>query len=291
MDWTTDLQKAIDYIEVNLTEELDYTEIASKACVSSFHFQRIFSVMCNFSLGEYIRNRRLTLAGAELNLSNEKVIDIALKYGYDSPDSFAKAFTRFHGITPSAAREPGASLRSFSRLSIKLSLEGGNVMDYRIEKKREFKVIGKSQTFNLSDEFVRDDIPAFWSRCHEDGTVKELYKMSRNTVNGGMIFGVCYGDNSVDANQFPYLIAATYEKGEIPIGYSVKEIPEYTWAIFRCVGAMPRAIQALWRRIYAEFFPTSEYRPVHGIDLEAYYEGNMDDEKYVSEIWIPVERK
>lgn len=102
MDWTTGLQKAIDYIEENLTEELDYTEIASKACVSSFHFQRIFSVMCNFPLGEYIRNRRLTLAGAELNLSNEKVIDIALKYSYDSPDSFTKAFTRFHGITPSA---------------------------------------------------------------------------------------------------------------------------------------------------------------------------------------------
>lgn len=291
MDWTMGLQKAIDYIEENLTEELDYTEIASKACVSSFHFQRIFSVMCNFPLGEYIRNRRLTLAGAELNLSNEKVIDIALKYSYDSPDSFAKAFTRFHGITPSAAREPGACLRSFSRLSIKISLEGGNVMDYRIEKKHAFNVIGKSQTFISSDEFVRDDIPAFWSRCHKDGTVKELYKVSHNTVNGGIVFGVCYGDNTVEGNQFPYLIAATYEKGEIPVGYSVKEIPEYTWAIFRCVGAMPRAIQALWHRIYTEFFPTSEYRPVHGIDLEAYYEGNMDDEKYVSEIWIPVERK
>jgi AraC family transcriptional regulator len=263
MDWTMGLQKAIDYIEVNLTEELDYSEIASKACLSSFHFQRIFSVMCNFSLGEYIRNRRLTLAGAELNLSCEKVIDIALKYGYDSPDSFAKAFTRFHGITPSAAREPGASLRSFSRLSIKLSLEGGKVMDYRIEKKRAFRVIGKSKTFNSSDEFTRDDIPAFWSKCHEDGTVKELYKMSRNTVNGGMVFGICYSDKTVEADQFPYLIATTYEKDEIPVGYSVKDIPEYTWAIFRCVGAMPRAIQVLWHQIYAEFFPTSEYRPVH----------------------------
>jgi len=111
------------------------------------------------------------------------------------------------------------------------------------------------------------------------------------TVNGGMVFGVCYGDNTVEASQFPYLIAATYEKGEIPVGYSVKEIPEYTWAIFRCVGAMPRAIQALWSQIYTEFFPTSEYRPVNGVDLEAYYEGNMDYEKYISEIWIPVERK
>lgn len=160
MDWTMGLQKAIDYIEENLTEELDYTEIASKACVSSFHFQRIFSVMCNFHLGEYIRNRRLTLAGAALNLSNEKVIDIALKYSYDSPDSFTKAFTRFHGITPSAAHEPGASLRSFSRLSIKIFWKA--VMLWITGSKRSvYSIIGKSQMFNWSDEFVRDDMPAF----------------------------------------------------------------------------------------------------------------------------------
>ncbi len=291
MDWVTGLQKAIDYIEDNLIEELDYEKIAAKACVSCFHFQRIFSIMCNYSLGEYIRNRRLTLAGAELNQSNTKVIDVALKYGYESPDSFTKAFTRFHGISPSAAREHGANLRSFSRLSIKISLEGGNIMDYRIEKKREFKVIGKSEIFDTSDEFNRADIPEFWSRCHKDGTVKTLYELSRNTQNSGLIFGVCCEDNSANTNRFPYLIAATYENGEVPKGYTVKEIAEYTWAVFRCVGAMPKAIQNLWHQIYTEFFPTSEYRPAYGIDLEAYYEGNMDDKNYVSEIWIPVEKK
>ncbi len=102
-----------------------------------------------------------------------------------------------------------------------------------------FNVIGKSQMFNWSDKFVRDDMSAFWSRCHKDGTVKELYKMSHNTVNGGMVFGVCYGDITVEANQFPYLIAATYENGEIPVGYSMKEIPEYTWAICRKKDVVP----------------------------------------------------
>ena len=291
MDWVTGLQKAIDYVEDNLLEELDYEKIAAKACVSSFHFQRIFSIMCNYSLGEYIRNRRLTLAGAELNQSNVRVIDVALKYGYESPDSFAKAFTRFHGIIPSAAREHGANLRSFSRLSIKVSLEGGNIMDYRIEKKSAFKVIGKSETFNTSDEFNRVDIPEFWSRCHKDGTVKRLYDLSRDTLSSGVIFGVCCEDGSTRAHGFPYLIAATNKNSEIPTGYTVKEIPEYTWAVFRCVGAMPKAIQNLWHQIYTEFFPTSEYQPAHGIDLEAYYEGNMDDKNYVSEIWIPVEKK
>jgi AraC family transcriptional regulator len=289
MDWVTGMQKAIDYVEDNLSEELDYEKIAAKACVSSFHFQRIFSIMCNYSLGEYIRNRRLTLAGAELNQSSVKVIDVALKYGYESPDSFAKAFTRFHGIAPSAAREHGANLRSFSRLSIKISLEGGNIMDYRIEKKAGFKMIGKSQVFDKSDEFNRNDIPSFWSKCHMDGTVKALYDLARTSKNSGLVFGICCeGDSS---NKFPYMIAATYENEEIPIGYSLKEIPEYTWAVFRCVGAMPRAIQNLWHQIYTEFFPTAEYQPAHEIDMEAYYEGDMGDKNYVSEIWIPVEKK
>jgi AraC family transcriptional regulator len=224
MDWVTGLQKAIDYVEDNLIEELDYEKIAAKACVSSFHFQRIFSIMCNYSLGEYIRNRRLTLAGAELNQSSVKVIDVALKYGYESPDSFAKAFTRFHGIAPSAAREHGANLRSFSRLSIKISFEGGNIMDYRIEKKSAFKVIGKSETFDTSDDFNRVDIPEFWSRCHKDRTVKTLYELSRNTQNSGVIFGVCCEDGSSNANRFPYMIAATQGNSETPKGYGIRFI-------------------------------------------------------------------
>jgi AraC family transcriptional regulator len=290
MDWITGIQKAIDYIEENLTEALDYSEIAAKAYVSGFHFQRIFGIMCGFPLGEYIRNRRLTLAGAELSQGSVKVIDMAMKYGYDSPDSFTKAFTRFHGVTPSAAREPGVRLRSYSRLSIKVSLKGGSFMDYLIEKKPAFRVAGKAQTFDFSNEYIRDDIPAYWGRCHEDGTVDTLYRLSRCTGMPGIVFGLCYGDDH-DDKVFPYVIAAAYEKGEIPEGYTVYDIPEYTWAVFRCVGAMPRSIQTLWKRIYTEFFPTSDYRPIQGLDLEAYYEGDMDGVKYVSEIWIPVERK
>jgi AraC family transcriptional regulator len=291
MDWITGIQKAIDYVEDNLTEDLDYGQIAARAFMSGFNFQRMFGIMCGYPLGEYIRCRRLTLAGSELNSSSHKVIDVALKYGYDSPDSFAKAFFRFHGVTPSAAREPGVPLKSFSRLSIKVLLEGGSIMDYRIEKKHAFKVIGKSQTFNLSDEFVRDDIPAFWGQSHTDGTVDTLYDMSRNTEDSGVIFGICFSETPGGSKEFPYCIAARYEAGDVPAGYSIRDIPEFTWAIFRCVGAMPRSIQNLWKRIYTEFFPASDYRPAQDIDLEAYYEGDMDDDSYVSEIWIPVEKK
>lgn len=147
MDWVTGIQKAIDYIENHITEELDYEEIAKNAFSSPYHFQRVFSILCGYTLGEYIRNRRLALAGIELAADKIKVIDAAVKYGYDSPDSFTRAFTRFHGITPSAARGPGVKLSSFTRLSIRISLEGGSSMDYRIEEKPEMILTGFKRFF------------------------------------------------------------------------------------------------------------------------------------------------
>lgn len=137
MDWIAGIQQALEYIERHLTEEVDYDDVARVAFSSRYHFQRVFSILCGYTLGEYIRNRRLTLAGEELAAQKIRVIDAAVKYGYDSPDSFAKAFQKFHGIYPSQARLPGARLRSFTPLSVKLSLEGGCMLNYRIEENRE----------------------------------------------------------------------------------------------------------------------------------------------------------
>lgn len=147
MDWITGIQNAIDYIESHLTEPIDYTAAAAQSFSSSYHFQRVFSIMCGFTIGEYIRNRRLSLAGTELAASDVKVIDVALKYGYESPDSFAKAFQRSHGVTPSAARSNGSNLKSFSRLAIKISLKGGRTMNYRIEEKPEMILTGYKSYF------------------------------------------------------------------------------------------------------------------------------------------------
>ena len=148
MDWISGMQKAIDYIEANLTKEIDYDKVAAESFSSSYHFQRVFSILCGYTLGEYIRLRRLSLAGAELANGKKKVIDIALKYGYDSPDSFTKAFQKFHGITPSQARTNGNMLKSFSRLSIKILLEGGSTMNYRIEEKDEIILTGYKRRFS-----------------------------------------------------------------------------------------------------------------------------------------------
>ena len=147
MDWITGIQNAIDYIEEHLTEEMDYDIVAKQSFSSTYHFQRLFSILCGFTVGEYIRNRRLTLAGSELATTNVKVIDVAMKYGYESPDSFAKAFQKFHGVTPYAARMNGSKLKSFSRLVLKISLEGGKLMNYRIEEKPEMILTGYKKHF------------------------------------------------------------------------------------------------------------------------------------------------
>lgn len=231
MDWLQGISNAVRYIEDNITEELDYEKIAAKAYVSSFNFQRAFGVLCGFSLGEYIRNRRLTLAGMELSSGNAKVIDVAVKYGYDSPDSFAKAFSRFHGISPSSAKKEGQNLKSIAPLKITFRLEGGNIMDYRIETKEAFMVVGTVRQFNSDTSYK--EIPQFWCEHYGKGDGKYICGM----------FGICY-DNSMESKDFNYMIADSIAgKGKLPDKFTTMEIPAKTWAIFPIKGAMPTALQ------------------------------------------------
>lgn len=289
MDWITGIQNAINYIEEHLTEEINYDKVANEAACSSFYFQRIFGILCDISLGEYIRNRRLTLAGNELNASDIKVIDIALKYGYESPESFTRAFSKFHGITPSEAKKNGSKLKSFSRLSVKITLSGGSMMDYKIVEKEAFEIIEKVEAHSIENDVNAKSIPDFWTKSHNDGTVKTLLE---NTTDRTFIFGVCYGNNSDRAKTFDYSIGAVYnKKSAVPEGFRRNTIPARTWAIFECKGAMPKAMQDMWHKITSEFFPTSGYQPTYEMDIEAYTEGNMDESDYRSEIWIPVVKK
>lgn len=291
MDWITGLQCAIDYIDDNLTEELDYSEIARRAYSSSFHFQRVFGILCGYSLGEYIRYRRLSLAGCELASSDARVIDVALKYGYDTPESFGRAFMRFHGITPSQAKTDGAKLKSFSKLSVKLILDGGSIMNYRIEKKDSFDVIVKKKYYPADTEVSMTQIPIFWDDCYNDGTIAQLCKyMTKDNVFGDAVVGMCF-EESESENEFMYAIGSAYSGGEVAEQLSVEKIPAHTWAIFECVGPIPGAIQNLMRKIYSEFFPTSEYQPREGLNFEVYPDGDVKSVDYKCEVWISVERK
>ncbi len=289
MDWITGIQNALNYIEDNLTSQLDYAEIAQRACFSPFQFQRMFNALCGCTVGEYIRQRRLTLAGSELSSSDIKVIDAALKYCYDSPESFTRAFVRFHGITPSAAKKNSGALRSFSRLSVQIILKGGNLMNYRIEKQSAFKVMEKIKAVSIDDGVNKNTIPDFWEQSKQDGTITEL---CRHMTGDDMILGICYGNELKDAKEFDYSIAVKCDDDtSAPDGFGIREIPARTWAVFECIGAMPDAIQELWHRICSEFFPTSEYQPTFEFDIEVYPDGDMNSPDYKSEIWVPVTKK
>lgn len=286
MDWLTGIQNAINYVEKHLADNIDYDEVAKEAACSSFYFQRIFSILCGISLGDYIRNRRLTLAGNELVASDAKVIDIALKYGYESPESFTRAFSRFHRLTPSEAKKDGSKLKSFSPLSVKITLSGGSIMDYKIIEKEAFDIIEKVESHSIESAENAKSIPDFWARSHSDGTVKTLCD---TTSDRTYIFGICYGNLSENAKTIDYSIAAMCDKEVmVPEGFRKNTIPARTWAVFECKGAMPNAIQDMWHKICSEFFPTSIYQPTYEMDIEAYTEGNMDGLDYRSEIWVPV---
>lgn len=282
-DWTDSVGTAISYIEKHITEDISAAEIAKQVNISPFYFQKGFAMLCGYTVGEYVRKRRLSLAGSELVSSSAGVLETALKYGYDSPDSFTKAFTRFHGITPAAAKKEGAVIRSFAPLKIKIALEGGSIMDYKIMKKESFTVLGAAKIFSY--EGAAEEIPKFWG---------ETFPMGKAPKFCGM-----YGINiDIDGNEFEYLIAGNYDPAEeIPEGCVTRVIPSFTWAVFPCVGAMPDSIHKIYEKIYSEWLPENrDYEIAGGYCFEMYgepseFKNGTKDEKYYSEIWIPVKEK
>lgn len=292
MEWIAGIQRAIDYIELHLTDKIDFEAVAREACYSSFHFQRVFSALCGFTVGEYVRIRRLSMAAAELYHSDEKVIDIALKYGYNTPESFTRAFTRFHGITPSEARH-GAVVKSFSRLSVKLILTGGTTMDYRIEKTDAFKIICKrKQVTKPENDTATADITAFWDECTKDGTIAKICGYFPKEPHFKGLLGICFS-NDMDGNKFPYGIGVEYNGEEIhDSGLEIIEVPAKTFAVFPCRGKMPESFKEAYKRIVTEFLPQNpHYEYGNGIELEVYPSDKVDDPNYYCEIWISVNEK
>lgn len=278
MEWIQSINKAIEYMEKHLAEDIHCEDVSRYVHISSFHFQRMFHLLTDMTVGEYLKKRRLSLAGEELTKQNTRVIDVALKYGYQSPESFAKAFTRFHGITPSQAKK-GNELKSFNKLVVKISLKGGKIMDYRIEKKEGFSLLVYGKMF--TEENREKGIPAFWDEYYQ----KEIYKKAPGYL------GIC-AQGKDDAKGFMYGIGCDGDDvKEVPEGFQIINIPAYTWAIFKCVGPMPDAIQKTWEDIYREWLPGTDYELIPDYDIENYLPGDNTSCDYVSEIWIPVTEK
>ena len=300
MDWIIGIQNAINYIEDHITEELDYEQIAMASFSSSFHFQRVFSILCGYTLGEYIRNRRLTLAGTELANTREKVIDVAYKYGYDNPESFAKAFQKFHGITPSQARSSGVMLKSFSRLSIKVSLEGGSIMNYRIEEKPAMLLTGYKRRFTGSpnDKQDQDHNFACETRLEQyilEGMCREhetTYQILTNFDTEGYDFYFAYQFPHwalEDMQEIPADIAARFENVPIPAGVYIVFETE------RC--EFPTAkMDELRMKAISEWLPTSGYKlrdaPEIGVIHWFWEEGDdrVNHSRYC-ELWLPITKK
>ncbi len=290
MDWITGISKAIDYIEEHITEPTDYARAAKEACSSPFNFQRVFALLCGYTLGDYVRMRRLTLAGEELLSTDAKVIDVALKYGYDSPESFSRAFTRFHGVSPSAVRK-GAAIRSFSRICVKLILTGGSIMEYRIEKKQAAKIICRRREFTKpGDDYTNREIPEFWNECGRDGSIQKLCGYIKDSAQFKGLLGVCFSTEMTDSG-FPYGIGAEYDGESDPQDFEIVEIPAYTYAVFTVRGRMPDAFRETYRKICTEFFPQSGYEYGNGVEIEAYPSADVQNPDYTCEIWIAVKPK
>ncbi|WP_391574180.1 helix-turn-helix domain-containing protein [Cohnella sp.] len=282
MDWLDRMNSAMDYIEANLTDSISYDEIARKAYCSTYHFQRMFPFITGVSLSEYIRRRRLTLAAFELQTTNVKVIEVAMKYGYDSPEAFARAFKNLHGIMPMSARDQGVTLKAYPRMSFHISIRGDVEMNYRIEQRGSFEMFGVYGLINADQKTAFSEVPIFRKKCDEDGSVALMNELL-GRFGDTMLHAALY-DHTRD--NFKYMVCYNLPKGlEIPERFTKLSVPALTWAIF----PEPQCdMQRLWERIYSEWFPTSEYEQVEGPSFEMYYGMAIND---MGEIWIPVKKK
>lgn len=295
MDWLESIRRAIDCMERNLLTSTGVQQAAQAACMSSFYFQKGFALMTGYTAAEYIRGRRLYLAGLDVIAGKKKVIDIAIEYGYDTPESFTKAFTRFHGCTPTKLREKPGSLKVFLPLKISISIQGGSDMDYAVEKLESFKIIGYERTFTFDTSCA--EIPRFWNEVCA-ARLKPLWDGKKPVTDEERVicsckvgeFGVCL-DSRTDST-FRYLIAGRYNGETVPRGMTVFAFPAMEWIKFSCSGPMPGAMQSVSTRIFKEWLPGNPgYEMAMSANIEWYSSGDTQSADYKSAVWLPVKRK
>lgn len=283
MDWLDNFNAAIEYIENNLAEDISYDRAAQIAGCSTYHFQRMFSYIAEVPLSEYIRRRRLTLAAFELQSGDIKVIDTAIKYGYESPEAFSRAFKKLHGIMPVSARDIGASLKAYPKMTFSITIKGDVEMKYRITQRKAFRVFGVYTNISTEQETAFKQVPQFFEKCDEDLVTDEMNELL-GRFDDNYTLSALY-DHSKDT--FKYMLCQFLPKGlSLPDKYMVLEVPASTWAVFDVPDC---EFQAMWKRIYVEWFPASGYESVGGIQFEMYY-GLARHENGFGEIWIPINK-
>lgn len=281
MEWIERFNQSVNYIEEHLADEIDYEQLGRIACCSAYHYQRMFTYMAGISLAEYIRRRRMSLAAVDLQGSDKRIIDIAAKYGYDSPTAFNRAFRSFHGIAPSLVKDEGTAVKSFPPIVFQLIVKGATEMNYRIETKEAFRIVGVSARLDKEIEKNFMVVPELWREAAVNGTIRELAGMMDTPPMGLLGVSACN-----DEEQWKYWIAvsSTKESG----AFEEYTVPASTWAIFSGTGTN-QSIQELERRVITEWLPTSGYEYANAPDIEVYL--NPDPQNAQYEVWIPVAKK
>ena len=296
MDWIAQMQKAIAYMEENLLEDISHEDVAKHVHISGYEFHRAFGFLTGMTPGAYIRSRRLSLAGREILETNRRITDIALKYGYDTPESFTKAFTRFHGVAPKTAREAGAKLVLFNPLRIKLSVEGGKSMDYRIVQTKEKRFLALIRDFR--NEIINDDenhdIPDFWDECNKNRLLGPVYCL--NPEGKRDLYGLCTPTEAgKDTFEYGIGILIDEETKAFDIsemenkGFRIWDVKPGTYVVFDCIGINGDCIRETWSRFYKEFLPQMGYVSAEETDYEVYFENEKPG--VFCELWIPIEKK
>jgi AraC family transcriptional regulator len=291
MEWTESLKRAVSYMETHLLENIDGYDVAEAVHISPFYFQKGFKLMTGWTIAEYIRYRRLYLAALDVIAAGDKVIDTAYKYGYETPESFTKAFTRFHGVSPMQMKGDAHRIKPFLPLTISIVIQGGSGMDYKIEKMDAFKVIGYERDFTYDEGY--QEIPKFWTEFMTNCTLNKNTEQIQSVIEKCMIgeFGVCI-DDKPEAKKFTYMIAGRYDGGTIPPGMRVLEIPAVEWAKFRCTGPLPGSLQAVNTEIFKNWLPGNpDYEMPLSLNIEWYSMDDGSKPDYESGIWIPVKHK
>lgn len=289
MDSIKSMNDAIHYIEAHLTEELDYSEVAKIALCSEHHFKRMFSFLSGISLSEYVRRRRLTLAALELKDSNARVIDVAVKYGYRSADSFTRAFQSIHGILPSKVRDESSKISLYPMMIFQLSIRGVEQMNFRIVEKDSFNIIGLKKRVPIIFNGVNPEIAAMYQLLTPEMIME--WKSISNVEPMGMISvstNFSEGRMSEQGELDHYIGVATTNNLD---KYDLLSVDAGTWAVFESIGPFPETLQDVWGRIYAEWFPSSTYESINGPEIVWHESPDTTNPNYRSEIWIPVKKK
>ncbi|MDW7659934.1 MAG: AraC family transcriptional regulator [Bacillota bacterium] len=290
MDSLSSMNKALAYIEKHLTEEIDYVEISKIAYCSEYHFKRMFSFLAGISLSEYIRRRKMTLAAIELKDSDLRIIDIAIKYGYNSADSFTRAFQSMHGILPSVARDANAQIKSFPQMTFQLSIQGGCEMNYRIVEKRAFKLVGFKKRVPIIFNGVNPEIAKMYEVFTPE-IIKTLKDLSNVEPAGIISASTNFSEGRMDEKgELDHYIGVATSSDDTP-DFEVLNVDACTWAIFESIGPFPETLQNVWGRIYSEWFPSSGYESIEGPEILWHESKDTSNPKYRSEIWIPVKKK